>query len=72
MHPFFQIGCFSTFFEEKGKKMHQNFELLGAVWKKNMIKNNFPTDRLKYSEIPLEGITAIFFFLALSYLWIFS
>ena len=57
MHPtFVRLGVFSCFFEkEKGGKMHPNFALFGCLKKIWLKKNYFPTDRPKYSEIPLEG-----------------
>ena len=45
--------------------MHPNLLLLGAFLKIEFKKIYFPTDRPKYSEIPLEGNTSFFSFFGL-------
>ena len=57
---FCQIGCFFTFFEKKVENAPKTCTL-GAFLRKMMGKKNL-TDQPKYSEIPLEGNTSIFFF----------
>ena len=42
--------------------MYPNSVPLGAFKENDWKKNYFPTDRPKYSEIPLEGNTTMFFF----------
>ena len=61
---FCQVGCFFTFFEEKKKLENAHKFCTLGCFIKNLFKkkNHFLTNRPKYSEIPLEGNTTIFFF----------
>ena len=61
MHPIFvRLGVFLPFLRKKLENAPK-FCALDALKKKNYKKKK-NSDRPKYSEIPLEGNTAIFFF----------
>ena len=61
MHPTFVLGV--LFFKLSFCKKHPTFVIWVLFTKKdNFLKNT--TDQPKYSEIPLEVNTTIFFFLA--------